>query len=130
MRLLKTLNRYMERNQAARIAVLELLDQASIVDMDTFDERLWFTIKSSQVSDYSLEIVNSDDINYEFLVKLLIKMGFPSEHAARMLMRLDRRGFLVLAMADEESLRCVERYIKAQANAHSLYVSTRIKKMG
>lgn len=128
MSLLKSLNRHMERNQAARMALLGYFDKASIEDMDDFSDALWASINESNNQDYLLEVFNNDEVSFEFLIKLLIKIGFSSDHAAKLMMNMHKHGSINLAMAEEGILSDLEKYINAQAKKHGLTLLSNIRK--
>lgn len=127
MSFLKSLNRQMERNQVARMAVMEVFQKSAIKDIDEFSLALWEQIRTSRSSDYILEWILSDDLPFEFVVKLLIKMGFSSDHAARLLMRLHKHGSIVIATADKESLLKLQQYMEFQARNHALGLDLRVR---
>jgi ATP-dependent Clp protease adapter protein ClpS len=125
---LKSLNRQIERNQAASRALLEYYDQSSISDMNDFSKELWISIASSSNEQYSLEILNNDECSLDFIVKLLVKIGFSCEDSVRLMMRLHKKGSVVLARAEENILLSLQSYINAQARAHSCDLKNRIIK--
>jgi ATP-dependent Clp protease adapter protein ClpS len=128
MSFLKSLNRQMERNQVARLALMEAFEKSAIRDLDDFSLALWESIKLSQSREFYLEIVYSDELPFEFVIKLLIKIGFSCDNAARLLLRLHKKGAVVLATADEENLLKLEQYIQFQARRHELTMITRVSK--
>lgn len=129
MSFLKSLNRQMERNHAASRALLEYYDQSSISDMDDFSKELWLSIASSSNEQYSLEILNDDETSLEFIVKLFVKIGFSCEDSVRLMMRLHKKGNVVLARAEENVLLSLQCYINAQARAHSCKLKNTIIKI-
>lgn len=120
MKFLKSISRYMERNQAASRAMIKKFDAASIVDMDDISNALWLMIKESVTPSHCLMIFNDQIISLEFIVKLLIKMGFDCEHAIRMMMALHNDGRVVLAKAEKHLLIELQEYMNAQAKKHGV----------
>jgi ATP-dependent Clp protease adapter protein ClpS len=127
MSLLKSLNRHMERNQVTRLALMDVYEKSAIKDLDDFSLALWSAIKESQNRNFLIELENCDDVPFEFIVKLLVKIGFSSDNAARLLMRLHRHGVVTLATADEENLLKLEQYIHFQARKHNLSLRTCVR---
>jgi len=127
MSLLKALNRHMERNQVARMAIMEVFEKSKIKDLDDFSLKLWEQIKESQIREGQLEWINSDELPFEFVVKLLIKIGFSCDNAARFLMTLHKQGRIVLAVADKESLLKLKQYMDFQARKHGLNLTIQIR---
>ena len=128
MSFLKSLNRYMERNQAASRALLEPLDKSNINDMEDFSEELWTSIDSSSNKQYLLEIFNDEETSLEFVVKIFVKIGFSCEDSVRLMMRIHKNGSIVLARAEENVLLSLQAYINTQAKAHGFCLSNRIRK--
>lgn len=118
----------MERNQAASNALHECYDKASITEIDDFSEALWLAIASTPEESFSLELINNDDISLEFIVKLLVKIGFSCEDAVRLMMQLHKNGRIVLASADETTLLSLQHYINIQASARPFRLTTKIIK--
>lgn len=129
MSFLKSLNRQMERNQVARKAVMDVYQKSSIKDLDDFSLALWEQINTNQSRECLLEWFNSDELPFEFVVKLLIKIGFSCEHAARLLMKFHKDGSLALAVADKESLLKLEQYMVFQARKHGLKVDVHVRNL-
>ena len=119
----------MERNQAASRALLEYYDQSSINDMDDFSKELWSSISSSNNKQYSLEIKINDEVSFDFVIKLFVKIGFSCEDAVRHMMHLHKKGSLVLARAEENVLLRLQGYINTQARSHTCNLSSRILKI-
>ena len=109
------------------MAVMEVFQKSAIKDIDEFSLALWEQIRTSRSSDYILEWILSDDLPFEFVVKLLIKMGFSSDHAARLLMRLHKHGSIVIATADKESLLKLQQYMEFQARNNALGLDLRVR---
>lgn len=119
----------MERNQVARLALLDYFDQSTINDLDEFSDALWASINESHNREYLLEIHDSDELPFEFIIKLLIKIGFSSDNAVRLMMNMHNHGTIVLAIAEEESLLGLEKYIHAQAKRHRLSLFSRVRRI-
>lgn len=128
MSFLKSLNRYIERNQAASRALHEQLDKSSITDMDDFSEELWVSIDNSSSEQYLLEILNNEEVSLEFMVKVFVKIGFSCEDSVRLMMKMHKKGSVVLAKAEESTLLRLQKYISTQAKAHGFCFSSRIRK--
>lgn len=126
MSFLKSLNRQMERNQAASRALLEYYDKASLSELDEFKETLWSSIAVSSTRTVALEIVNTEQTSLDFIVKLFVKIGFSCEDAVRLMMQLHQHGKVVLAQADEPLLEQLQAYINAQAKRHRCCISNEI----
>ena len=129
MSFLKKLNRQLERNQAARSALIKYYDKSSIIDMNNFSEELWISIASSTNEQYVLEILNNDQTSLEFMVKLFVKMGFSCEDAVRLMMLIHKNGSVILARAEEPFLLRLQDYINAQARMHACSLTNRIIKI-
>ena len=119
----------MERNQVARLALLDYFDESTINDLDEFSDALWASINESHNREYLLEIHDSDELPFEFIIKLLIKIGFSSDNAVRLMMNMHNHGTIVLAIAEEESLLGLEKYIHAQAKRHRLSLFSRVRRI-
>jgi hypothetical protein len=117
----------MERNQITRLALMDAFEKSSIKDLDDFSLALWSAIKESQNRNFLIELENSDDVPFEFIVKLFVKIGFSCDNAARLLMSLHRHGVVTLATADEENLLKLEQYIQFQARKHDLILRTSVR---
>tara|TARA_R110002167_G_scaffold79570_1_gene219394 strand:+ start:155 stop:514 length:360 start_codon:yes stop_codon:yes gene_type:complete len=118
----------MERNQAASRALLEYYDKESLSDMDDFSEALWTEIAASKNEQYRLEIFDSDQTSLDFMVKLLVKIGFTCEDAVRLMMYMHKHGSIVVARSEEHTLLRLQDYINAQARMHSAELINRIIK--
>lgn len=129
MSLLKSLNRYMERNQAVGKALLEQYEQSTITNMEDFSAALWASIEDSKNEQYLFEVLNHEETPLEFIVKIFVKIGFSCEHAVRLMMKLHKNGSVVLARADEETLLRLQEYINIQASTHDFCVLSRIIKI-
>ncbi|UZE97647.1 ATP-dependent Clp protease adaptor ClpS [Alkalimarinus alittae] len=116
----------MKRNQVARKALVEYCDKSFITDIDDFSEALWRSIAASTCKQYSLEIISNDESSLEFIVKLLIKIGFSSEDSVRLMMRIHKNGSIILAKAEEDTLLRLQKYINIQAKAHACQLENRI----
>ena len=128
MSFLKSLNRYIERNQAASKALVGQFDQLSITEIDDFNASLWASINTSPDKQYILKILNHDDAPLEFVVKLLIKIGFSNEDSVRLMMKLHHQGFSILACADQNMLIELQTYINTQAEVHRVCLPCKITK--
>jgi len=128
MSFLKSLNRYIERNQAASRALHEQFNKSSIIDMDDFSEELWVSIDYSSSEQYLLEIFNNEEISLEFMIKIFVKIGFSCEDSVRLMMKVHKKGSVVLAKAEESTLLSLQEYINTQAKAHGFCFSNRIRK--
>tara|TARA_R110001592_G_scaffold963_1_gene5577 strand:+ start:998 stop:1387 length:390 start_codon:yes stop_codon:yes gene_type:complete len=129
MSFLKSINRQMERNQAASRALLEYYDQSSICDMEDFDKELWSSIASSNNEHYSLEIKINDEVSLDFLIKLFVKIGFSCEDSVRLMMLIHKNGSVLLARAEESLLIRLQAYINAQAREYACRLTNRIIKI-
>lgn len=129
MSILQTLNRHMERNQAAGKALLEQFDKATITDITDFDERLWASIKASSDKHYQLEIINDKKTSLEFFVKILVKIGFTCEDSVRLLMHMHKNGSVILATAEENMLLTLQQYFTTQAKIHNYCLISKISKL-
>lgn len=74
-----------------------------------------------------LEIFNDGVISFEFIVKLLIKIGFSCEDSVRLMMVIHRNGSIVLAKAEQGALVSLQQYINDQASKHDVYLLTEIR---
>lgn len=129
MSILKSLNRYMERNHAASRALLLQLDKKSITDLGEFSEELWISINTSSSESHILEITNDGVTPLEFIVKLFIKMGFSCEDAIRLMMKTHKEGSIVLARSDEGTLLSLQAYINSQAKNYNHNLPIRVIKI-
>lgn len=129
MSILKSLNRYMERNHAASRALLLQLDKKSITDLGEFSEELWISITTSSSESHILEITNDGVTPLEFIVKLFIKMGFSCEDAIRLMMKTHKEGSIVLARSDEGTLLSLQAYINSQAKNYNHNLPIRVIKI-
>lgn len=129
MSILKSLNRYMERNHAASRALLLQLDKKSITDLGEFSEELWMSINTSSSESHILEITNDGVTPLEFIVKLFIKMGFSCEDAIRLMMKTHKEGSIVLARSDEGTLLSLQAYINSQAKNYNHNLPIRVIKI-
>lgn len=129
MSILKSLNRYMERNHAASRALLLQLDKKSITDLGEFSEELWISINTSSNESHILEITNDGVTPLEFIVKLFIKMGFSCEDAIRLMMKTHKEGSIVLARSDEGTLLSLQAYINSQAKNYNHNLPIRVIKI-
>lgn len=127
MSLLQSLSRYMERNQAASRALIKQLESDSIMDMDDFSQDLWRSINDSSDDLYIIEIFNDGVIPFEFIVKLLIKIGFTCEDSVRLMMEVHRSGSIVLAKAGQDALVNLQRYMDEQADKHNVSLLSKIR---
>jgi len=118
----------MERNQAAGKALLERFDKSSITDMDNFGEELWALIDSTSSRECQLEILANEDVSLEFIVKILIKIGFSCEDSVRLMMKIYKNESVILARAEENILLSLQEYINTQAETHGVCLSTQIRK--
>ncbi len=128
MSLLKSLNRKMERDQVASRALMGELDKTSITDMDNFREELWSSIATSQSNEYTLDILNNEQTPFDFIVRVLIKIGFSCEDAVRLMMTLHRNGHVFIASAEEPKLIQLQDYLYRQASRHACLLKSRIIK--
>ncbi len=126
MSFLKSFNRHMERNQAASLALLEQLEKASITDLDQFNAELWQDISTCSNGQYLIEVLDHEETSLAFIVKIFVKIGFSCEDSVRLMMKLQKQGSVVLAIAEEKMLVRLQDYINLQAKRHGLYVSSRI----
>lgn len=126
MSFLKSINRQMERNQAASRALLAYYDKASLSELDEFKETLWSSIAASSSQTAVLEIVNTEQTSLDFIVKLFVKIGFSCEDAVRLMMQLHQHGKVVLARAEEPLLEELQAYINTQAKRHRCCISNEI----
>ena len=111
------------------MALLDYFDKSTINDLDEFSDALWTSINESQNSEYLLEIHYSDEVPFEFVIKLLIKIGFSSDNAVRLMMNMHNHGSTVLAIAGEESLLDLEKYIHSQAKKHGLSLLSGVRRI-
>ena len=118
MFILKRLNRYMERNQAASKAMLTQLDASSIEDLTDIDPALWHAISISCEPSYTLTITDDGSLSFHFVVRLFIKIGFSCDDAVRLMMDLHRFGQVELARADSDALERLKQYINDQAHSY------------
>lgn len=126
MSFLRSISRYMERNQAASRAMIKQVDQASITDMDDMSDALWLTIKDSVCQAHCLMILNDQVVSFDFIVRLLIKMGFECEHSVRLMMALHSDGSVILAKADKDVLLALQDYMNEQAKKHGVSLLSEI----
>jgi ATP-dependent Clp protease adapter protein ClpS len=119
----------MERNQAAGKALLEQFDKSTISDLNDFNETLWNAISKSSDTHFQLEIINNEKTPLEFIVKILVKIGFTCEDSVRLMMCMHKNGSIVLARAEESMLLSLQEYIKTQAKMHDCSLITKIKKL-
>jgi ATP-dependent Clp protease adapter protein ClpS len=126
MSIFKLLNRYMERNQAASQALLRPLDRLSIQGFDGLSESLWLSIKSCADGSHLIQLVNDQVVPYEFIVSLLMKLGFDCESSVRLMMDFHRFGIIDVAIADYELLVDLKTYIENQAQQQDLHVLVKI----
>ena len=119
----------MERNHAASRALLVQLDRKSITDLDDLNEELWVSINSTQSETYRLELIDDGVVSLEFIVKLLVKLGFSCEDSIRLMMKAHKDGNVVLARAEEDTLLNLKSYISTQAKNHGHTLQARIIKI-
>ena len=119
----------MERNQAVSKALLEPFDQSTIKDMTSFDEMLWVSIGQSAKASHLLEIFNDEKTSLEFVIKVLVKIGFKLEDSVRLMLTMHKDGCVTLANAEEWKLLHLQEYINAQAEKHHCYILTNIRKV-
>jgi ATP-dependent Clp protease adapter protein ClpS len=117
----------MERNQAASKALLEQFDKSTITDMNDFNDGLWASINASSNKYYLLEIINNENTSLEFIVKILVKIGFSLEDSIRLMMTMHKEGRVILAMAEEGLLISLQEYLCTQAKAHDCYLATSVR---
>ena len=111
------------------MALLDYFDQSTINDLDEFSDALWTSINESQNREYLLEVHYSDELPFDFIIKLLIKIGFSADDAVRLMMNMHNHGSIVLAIAEEASLLGLEKYIHTQAKRHRLSLSSRVRRI-
>lgn len=104
------------------------LDKTSIADMDVFSKELWVLIKSSSSESFGLEIIDDGEVPLEFIVRLFVKVGFSCEDSVRLMMEAHKKGTVLLAKAEEDTLLALQSYIKTQAKTHGLCILTNIVK--
>jgi len=106
--------------------MIKQLDSISITDMDNISNHLWLNIKDAPIQTHCLKVINDQVVPYEFILKLLIKMGFECEHSIRLMMTLHSEDSVVLAKADMELLVRLQEYMDAQAKNHRVKLYTEI----
>jgi ATP-dependent Clp protease adapter protein ClpS len=97
--------------------------------MEVFSEALWVSIDDCKNGQYLLEIINNEETPLEFIVKILVRIGFSCEDAVRLMMKLHKNGTVVLASADKETLFQLQEYIKTQSSTHDCCLLSRIIKI-
>lgn len=116
----------MERDHVSRKALIEYSDKSFITDIEDLKEELWLSISASTCKEYSLEIVNNDEVSLDFIVKLFIKIGFSCEDSVRLMMRIHKNGNIILAKAEEATLIRLQEYINTQARANDCKLENKV----